>query len=76
MIFTSATGSGLHPYISLLLSSLAQCCSSLLLARSFQSLASELTAIPRAINQPDKSVSAAWLGRHKTGQEEEEEKGN
>lgn len=32
MIFTSATGSSLHPYISLLLPSLACSCSSLLLA--------------------------------------------
>lgn len=77
VIFTSATGSSLHPYISLLLSSLTPLCSSLLLARSLQSLASELTTIQRAINHPDKSVSIAWLGRHETVEEEveaEEEK--
>lgn len=70
MIFTSATGSSLHPYISLLLSSPAPLCSSLLLARSLQSLASELTTIQRAINHPDKSVSIAWLGRHENAEEE------
>lgn len=70
MIFTSATGSSPHPYISLLLPDLATLRSPLLLACSLQSLASELTTIQCAINHPDKSVSIAWAGRH---QDEEEE---
>ncbi len=75
MIFTSATESSLHPYISLLLYGLAPLYSSLPFACSLQSLASELTTIQRAINHPDKSVSIAWLGRHETMEKEVEREG-